>query len=241
MTIECHYDAQACTCTYNGNKYPPGNTIYNTTDGHGNCITAVCGNDGTIDKESYPCPVPTLTTSMSIATTTTASHSSTTFVFTSTTPELVTVTVTRKSTPETPSISTAKPPVKPTTTESVTETSCQETFCYWSRWISSDYPEYGPGRGDNETIKHIIQRGYNICDNPVAVVCQAVHYPGVPLDELGQTVTCNNQGLLCKNSLQNPPMCYNYEIKVSNTINCPYKYSNFNTFNYHIRSTFQHN
>eukprot|EP00064_Thunnus_orientalis_P018085 superscaffoldBa00004049_g18176 len=87
MTIECHYDAQACTCTYNGNKYPPGNTIYNTTDGHGNCITAVCGNDGTIDKESYPCPVPTLTTSMSIATTTTASHSSTTFVFTSITPD----------------------------------------------------------------------------------------------------------------------------------------------------------
>ncbi|XP_034418303.1 mucin-5AC-like [Cyclopterus lumpus] len=56
-TIQCHYDAQACTCTYHGNKYPPGNTIYNTTDGHGNCITAVCGKNGTLDKRSYPCPV----------------------------------------------------------------------------------------------------------------------------------------------------------------------------------------
>ncbi|KAM3626235.1 uncharacterized protein V6R79_025169 [Siganus canaliculatus] len=40
VTVECHYDSNACQCTYNGKKYPYGNTIYNTTDGHGNCIIA---------------------------------------------------------------------------------------------------------------------------------------------------------------------------------------------------------
>lgn len=68
-----------CNCTYRGNEYPPGYTIYNTTDGHGNCITAVCGKNGTIDKRSYPCPVPTPTTHMPTATSPT-----TTFVFTTT-------------------------------------------------------------------------------------------------------------------------------------------------------------
>ncbi|XP_030270539.1 mucin-5AC-like [Sparus aurata] len=78
-TIQCHYDDQDCNCTYRGNEYPPGYTIYNTTDGHGNCITAVCGKNGTIDKRSYPCPVPTPTTHMPTATSPT-----TTFVFTTT-------------------------------------------------------------------------------------------------------------------------------------------------------------
>ncbi|AWP02053.1 putative mucin-5AC [Scophthalmus maximus] len=88
MTIKCHYDAQACSCTYHGNKYPPGNTIYNTTDGHGNCMTAVCKKDGIIDHVSYPCPVSPPTTKLPTATSTTTSQSPTTFVFTSTTPDL---------------------------------------------------------------------------------------------------------------------------------------------------------
>ncbi|KAK2853378.1 hypothetical protein Q5P01_006039 [Channa striata] len=86
MTIQCKYDAQACTCTYNGHKYPTGHTIYNTTDGHGNCMIAVCGKNGTIDKNSYKCPATTTTTPA------TASQPSTVFVFTSTTPEPVTAT-----------------------------------------------------------------------------------------------------------------------------------------------------
>ncbi|TKS70368.1 Mucin-5B Ovomucin, alpha-subunit [Collichthys lucidus] len=76
---------EACTCTYNGNKYPPGTTIYNTTDGHGNCITAVCRKNGTINKGSYPCPVSTPTTHMPTSTTNTPSQPTTIFVFTSTT------------------------------------------------------------------------------------------------------------------------------------------------------------
>lgn len=71
----------ACSCTYNGNRYPTGSTIYNTTDGHGNCMTAVCGKNGTIEKSSYNCPVSTPVTQKPTETT-----PATTFVFTSTTP-----------------------------------------------------------------------------------------------------------------------------------------------------------
>ncbi|XP_031734062.1 mucin-5AC-like isoform X2 [Anarrhichthys ocellatus] len=314
MTIQCHYDAQACTCTYRGNKYPLGDTIYNTTDGHGNCITAVCGKNGTIDKSSYPCPVTTQTTHMP---TTAASQSPTTFVFTSTSPELPTVTVpcspcewspwydtsfptlgipggdseiyedireagheicakpsqiqcraekfpnvtidnlgqvvecnlangltcrnedqsgplalcfnyqirvlccdysacpTMPIPSTTPPIPTTKSPIIPTTP-------CQETLCTWSEWISSDYPEQGFGGGDNETIKHVIQKGFEICENPLAVECRSKHYPNIPIDQLQKKVTCNNQGLLCRNILQMPPICYNYEIRVKccKTIMC---------------------
>ncbi|XP_053177491.1 mucin-5AC-like [Scomber japonicus] len=148
MTIRCHFDAQACTCTYNGNKYRPGSTIYNTTDGHGNCITAICGNNGTIDKGSYPCPTPTPTTPMSTAATATTSRSQTTFVFTTTTPEIVTgtpksettaitqpivkiTTTTEKPTTTmpstTPSSTTATTTTTPSTTTSQTQTTTTET------------------------------------------------------------------------------------------------------------------
>ncbi|KAM8762761.1 uncharacterized protein AB9X84_007402 isoform 2-T2 [Acanthopagrus schlegelii] len=332
LTIQCHYDDQACNCTYRGKEYPPGYTIYNTTDGHGNCITAVCGKNGTIDKRSYPCPVPTPTTQMPtsptppfVFTTTTvpcnacqwspwydtsfptlgtpggdnetfanireAGHkicdnpsqiqcraekfpnvtiddvgqvvqcnlakgltcrnedqsgplalcfnyqvrvlccdfnacpttpappttqpttSSTTTETTTTIPS----TTTTKPTPSTtPTGSTSKPPII------ITTMPCEEILCYWSQWISSDYPQYGPGGGDNETIKHTIQKGYKICENPEEVECQAVHYPGLPISQLGQTVTCNKQGLLCENNLQNPPICLDYEIKVKccKTVQC---------------------
>ncbi|XP_034437352.1 mucin-5B-like [Hippoglossus hippoglossus] len=318
MTIKCRYDNEACSCTYHGNKYPSGRTIYNTTDGHGNCMTAVCGRNGTIDKESYPCPVPAITTQLPTVTSTTTSQSPTTFVFTSTTPEPVTVTcnpcvwspwydssfptlgtpggddetyekirraghkicdkpsqikcraekfpnVTIDNVGQIVECNIAKGlmcrnedqsgplalcfnyqvrvlccdysacPTKPTpspihptspanpTTKHVTGTPCQETLCFWSNWINSDYPDYGPQGGDNETIKHIIQKGYNICENPVAVECRGVHYESTPLEKLGQNITCNNKvGLLCKNSLQYPPICLNYEIKVKccKTVQC---------------------
>uniref|UniRef100_A0AAQ5YCF1 Uncharacterized protein n=1 Tax=Amphiprion ocellaris TaxID=80972 RepID=A0AAQ5YCF1_AMPOC len=195
----------ACICTYNGKKYPTGSTLDNMTDGNGNCITAVCGINGTIIKLPYSCTTttvkfkccgcPTPTTSTTTVTTLTSFPTSTTVSTTTQT------TVTKSPTTTTP----------PTTTE----TPCQETSCYWSEWINADYPEYGPLGGDNETIKYIIKKGYDICDNPIEVECQAVHYPGMPLDKLGQKVTCNNQvGLLCENSLQHPPICLNYEIKV---------------------------
>lgn len=54
----------ACTCTYNGNKYPYGHIIYDTTDGHRSCITAVCGKNGTIQRDMYPCSTTTPITSI---------------------------------------------------------------------------------------------------------------------------------------------------------------------------------
>lgn len=117
MTVDCKYDEQgmnaslnknknrlimfstfqyakiylilsACTCTYNGNKYPYGHIIYDTTDGHRSCITAVCGKNGTIHRDMYLCstttPIPS--TLSSIVPTSTSSSTVTTNVFTFSTP-----------------------------------------------------------------------------------------------------------------------------------------------------------
>uniref|UniRef100_A0AAQ5XS75 Mucin-5AC-like n=1 Tax=Amphiprion ocellaris TaxID=80972 RepID=A0AAQ5XS75_AMPOC len=220
-TLQCHYDAEACICTYNGKKYPTGSTLDNMTDGNGNCITAVCGINECFDYEVKfkCCGCPTPTTSTTTVTTLTSFPTSTTVSTTTQT------TVTKSPTTTTP----------PTTTE----TPCQETSCYWSEWINADYPEYGPLGGDNETIKYIIKKGYDICDNPIEVECQAVHYPGMPLDKLGQKVTCNNQvGLLCENSLQHPPICLNYEIKIKfKCCGCPRTSSTTVTTTTHVPTT----
>ncbi|XP_047436677.1 LOW QUALITY PROTEIN: mucin-5AC-like [Mugil cephalus] len=307
LTIQCHYDAQACTCTYQGNKYPTGSTIYNTTDGHGNCITAVCGKNGTIDRSVYSCPETTMTTTA----TTTTSQSTTILVFTTseTTPckpcewspwydtsfplmgtpggddetykkikeaghqicdkpseiecravkfpnvsidkvgqvvqcDLAKGLTCRNEDQSGPlplcfnyqirvlccdynacptTLAPSTKPTTPITSDHTAETPCQEKVCDWSQWINIDYPEVGPLGGDSETLKEIIQKGYNICENPVEVECQAEHYPGVPLDQLGQTVTCNTQvGFICKNNQQYPPICLNYEIKVKccRTVQC---------------------
>ncbi|GAA6086192.1 mucin-5AC [Tachysurus ichikawai] len=62
--ISCTKDDDACTCLYNGKIYHYNDTIYNTTDGLGNCITAKCGKNGTTQRALYPCyttPRPTTT------------------------------------------------------------------------------------------------------------------------------------------------------------------------------------
>ena len=111
---------------------------------------------------------------------------------------------------------------QPTTTLTESPTPC-ETTCEWSKWISIDYPQISLGGGDIENITTIIQKGYDICETPVAIKCQAVHFPGVALSTLGQMVECNTQvGLICENKDQNPPICYDYEIKVEccKKVNC---------------------
>lgn len=78
----------ACTCTFKGNKYQYGETIYNTTDGLGHCMTAVCEKDGEIKKDVYPCPAThstthAPTTAFNFSSTTTGNcvlHSSTSYV-----------------------------------------------------------------------------------------------------------------------------------------------------------------
>uniref|UniRef100_A0A8D2G0B7 Mucin 5AC, oligomeric mucus/gel-forming n=1 Tax=Theropithecus gelada TaxID=9565 RepID=A0A8D2G0B7_THEGE len=67
--VECTYEAEACVCTYDGQRFHPGDVIYHTTDGTGGCISARCGANGTIERRVYPCspttPVPPTTFSFS--------------------------------------------------------------------------------------------------------------------------------------------------------------------------------
>uniref|UniRef100_A0A8C7U0W8 VWFD domain-containing protein n=1 Tax=Oncorhynchus mykiss TaxID=8022 RepID=A0A8C7U0W8_ONCMY len=137
------------------------------------------------------------------------------------------------SKPTTISPTTTRPPVTTTTTNATTSTISTTTLntkppnctvCEWSPWYNVDYPQFGPGGGDNESIKKILESGKHICEKPVDVMCQAVRYPGIPLSELGQNVVCNTKvGLICQNKDQGiPPICLDYEIKVKccKTVKC---------------------
>ncbi|XP_063145392.1 mucin-5AC-like [Candoia aspera] len=53
--IRCDYDPKACYCYYEGKKYNYKEVIYNTTDGLGSCMTAICEVNGTIKREVYGC------------------------------------------------------------------------------------------------------------------------------------------------------------------------------------------
>ncbi|XP_007439276.2 mucin-5B, partial [Python bivittatus] len=56
--IKCDYDPKACYCYYDGKRYNYKEVIYNTTDGLGSCITAICEVNGTIDRKVYKCVTP---------------------------------------------------------------------------------------------------------------------------------------------------------------------------------------
>ncbi|KAI5934964.1 Mucin-5B [Manis javanica] len=74
----CTHSLSACTCTYEGKAYGYHDVIYNTTDGLGACLTAVCGNNGTITRRAMECPGAPST--MPFTFTTTAAPPSTTGV-----------------------------------------------------------------------------------------------------------------------------------------------------------------
>ncbi|KAM8889404.1 mucin-5B-like [Synchiropus picturatus] len=57
--ISCVYDVNYCSCFVNGKTYKYGETIYNTTDGLGSCMEAVCGPDGVVSRDVYSCPKTT--------------------------------------------------------------------------------------------------------------------------------------------------------------------------------------
>ncbi|TSM20286.1 Mucin-5AC [Bagarius yarrelli] len=317
--IECKTDDKDCTCLYNGVIYHQNETIYNTTDGYGHCITATCGKNGKIKRERYPCyttlpPTTTVFDFSSTAVSTTHSHTPTTttgpasstcqkschwsvwYDITFPTPgpsggdsetykdikaanyricdqpsqiecraekypnksisevgQKVECNVnlglickndeqsgsfplclnyqirvyccdnqcTSPTTPPTTTtttlpttVTTTQPTTTPKTTSVSTTTGsphCED--CSWTPWMNVDYPKYGPEGGDNETIKNIIKSGrYKVCENPAEVECQAVRFPGVPLSELHQNVTCSKSGLLCENKYQ-ILICLDYEVR----------------------------
>ncbi|XP_065738565.1 mucin-5B-like [Phocoena phocoena] len=61
--LQCTYSPAACTCTYEGRTYAYGDVIYNTTDGLGACLIAICRDNGTIVRKAEECPgtTPTMT------------------------------------------------------------------------------------------------------------------------------------------------------------------------------------
>ncbi|XP_067455114.1 mucin-5AC-like [Thunnus thynnus] len=169
----------------------------------------------TTETTTTQTPTTTTTTTPSTATETTTTQTPTTTT-PPTTPSTTSETTSTTQAPTTTTTATTPSTVTETTTTTrlPTTTLCpggHDMTCGWSEWINLGKPTPGPNGGENETIQNIISAGYHVCSTPEEVQCRAVLYPSLPLSE------------------------------VSNTINCPYKYSNFNTFNYHIRSTFQHN
>ncbi|KAK7801681.1 hypothetical protein U0070_013175 [Myodes glareolus] len=92
---------------------------------------------------------------------------------------------------------------------------CKQEHCSWTDWIDGSYP--GPGRnsGDFDSFLNLRAKGYKFCEKPQNVECRAQFFPNTPLEELGQDITCNREeGLICLNKNQLPPICYNYEIRI---------------------------
>ncbi|XP_069919815.1 mucin-5AC isoform X2 [Oryctolagus cuniculus] len=113
-----------------------------------------------------------------------------------------------------PTLETSATPSEPAPHEP-SRVSCMQEICNWTQWIDGSYP--GPGRdsGDFDTFQNLRAKGYKFCKTPSNVQCRAQFFPNTPLAELGQDVTCNREeGLICLNKNQLPPICYNYEIRI---------------------------
>lgn len=59
----------ACTCVYEGQTYHYEDVIYNTTDGLGACLIAICGHEGRIIRRTMECPGTPSTTPFTFTTT----------------------------------------------------------------------------------------------------------------------------------------------------------------------------
>ncbi|XP_028642724.1 mucin-5AC [Grammomys surdaster] len=92
---------------------------------------------------------------------------------------------------------------------------CKQELCNWTSWIDGSYPGADRDSGDFDTFQNLRSKGYKFCEKPRNVECRAQFFPNTPLEELGQDVTCNREeGLVCLNKNQLPPICYNYEIRI---------------------------
>ncbi|XP_006508716.2 mucin-5B isoform X1 [Mus musculus] len=102
------------------------------------------------------------------------------------------------------------------TTTGTTSTGCKSQ-CTWTDWLDSDKPQPGQFEGDIETYYHIQNKtGIKICKKPVDIECEAVLFPNISFQKLGQEVVCNvDFGLICRNSKQSDnQICFNYHIRV---------------------------
>ncbi|KAL1787651.1 mucin-5AC [Sigmodon hispidus] len=178
--LECVHNLTACTCTYEDRTYHYNDVIYNTTDGLGACLVAICKDNGTIIRTAEECPEVLSTTPF-------------TFTASSASPA---------TTGSGPTVSTVS-------------TVCVREVCHWSMWYDESHPEPGMTGGDFETFENLRRKGHQVCQTPAAIECRAEKFPSMDIQNLGQKVTCDQSwGLKCFNSEQNPPLCYNYEIRV---------------------------
>ncbi|XP_055987581.1 mucin-5B-like [Sorex fumeus] len=106
-------------------------------------------------------------------------------------------------------------PMSPSTGPAGTTSGCQPA-CRWTDWLDSDQPLPGRYGGDIETYYHIESVHGQLCAEPVAIECEAVLFPGVELQQLGQVVQCDvHYGLICRNSWQVwGRNCLNYHVRV---------------------------
>ncbi|XP_040325201.1 mucin-5AC-like, partial [Herpailurus yagouaroundi] len=110
---------------------------------------------------------------------------------------------------------TTPSPTAPSMGHTAATSPCQPA-CRWTGWLDSDQPLPGRFGGDIETYYHIQDTGGQLCADPEAIECQAVLFPDVPLEQLGQVLRCDvNYGLICRNNRQRGGQtCLNYHIRV---------------------------
>ncbi|KAM3849863.1 uncharacterized protein ACN63O_020389 [Diretmus argenteus] len=233
----CTYDVQACYCSYKGHIYHYGATIYNTHDGDGTCITAVCKEDGNITRIITPCPTPS----------TTQSPTTTVFVFTTSaesgttaTETPITTTTTESSTTittsETPTTTTTEKPTTTTTTTDIFTTTITEqptTTTTTEKPTTTTTTEKPTTTTTTEkpttivtTEKPTTTTETTTTTTPVSStppkpptttpVSSTPPKPPTTTPVSNQKVKCNSTvGLICHNKDQNqPPFCYDYEIRV---------------------------
>ncbi|XP_029952607.1 mucin-2-like [Salarias fasciatus] len=228
----CTYNVEACTCAYQSQMYKYGETIYSTSDGDGECITAICSENGTITRIMEPCTTaeaPTTTVFVFNTTVAETTPSVTTQIVSTVTTESVTTIVTF-STPRgtTSSKTTVTPPVGPpegpttasvtttrnepftteeistaATTERLTKTPEDCYKCDWSDWTNKNSPESDRNSGDIERIEDIAYPELKSCRQPLDIECRASRLRDKTLEEVGQKVTCDpTTGFTCLNSDQ---------------------------------------
>ncbi|KAM7329595.1 hypothetical protein ACRRTK_011208 [Alexandromys fortis] len=125
-----------------------------------------------------------------------------------------TATTTPRETRTSSWLSTGLSPALKTTR--TTSTGCKFQ-CTWTDWLDSDKPQPGQFGGDIETYYHIRNKtGIQVCKKPVDIECEAILFPNMSFQQLGQEVVCNvDFGLICRNSKQaNNQTCFNYHIRV---------------------------
>uniref|UniRef100_A0A671FNY2 VWFD domain-containing protein n=1 Tax=Rhinolophus ferrumequinum TaxID=59479 RepID=A0A671FNY2_RHIFE len=189
-------NCQTCKCSYEGRTYGYGDTIYNTTDGLGACLIAICGNNGTITRSTTECPRTFTSQGLSLST-----------------PALqTTVAFTSQTQPATPTTITTR-----TAGSSVAQSTTCQPRCQWTEWFDKDYPKSEEAGGDIESFDRIRSAGGAVCPQPQDIECRAENFPNRTPEELGQRVHCDPSfGLVCRNDEQVGlfKMCLNYRIRV---------------------------